>query len=47
MEEVHRIHKEVAWGWVALLDDWRRSRTRARIRAPQPIVAPPEPLTRS
>lgn len=40
MEEVHRIHKELAWGWAGLLNDWRRSRTRARIRKPQRIVTP-------
>lgn len=39
MEEAHRIHKEVAWGWVNVLNDWRRSRTRARIRKPQRILA--------
>ena len=40
MEEAHRIHKEAAWGWVSALNDWRRSRTRARIRKPQQIVTP-------
>ena len=32
MEEAHRVHKEAAWGWVNALDDWRRSRTRARLK---------------
>ena len=44
MEEIHRIHKEPAWGWVAVLNDWRRSRARARLRGPQPVPAPPETL---
>ena len=39
MEEAHRTHKEAAWGWVNVLNDWRRSRTRARIRKPQQTVA--------
>ena len=39
MEEAHRTHKEAAWGWVNVLNDWRRSRTRARIRKPQRTVA--------
>lgn len=34
MEEAHRTHKEPGWGWVGVLNDWRRSRTRARIRQP-------------
>lgn len=33
MEEAHHTHKEPAWGWAAVLDDWRRSRTRRRLRA--------------
>ncbi|MBU1385199.1 MAG: hypothetical protein KKG14_10985 [Alphaproteobacteria bacterium] len=43
MEEVHRTHKEPAWGWVAVLNDWRRSRARARLRQPNMDrdVAPP------
>jgi hypothetical protein len=40
MEEMHRTHKEPLWGWFATLDDWRRSRTRRRIRQPRPIAAP-------
>ena len=39
MEEAHRTHKEAAWGWVNVLNDWRRSRTRARISTPQRTVA--------
>ncbi|MFN3930177.1 MAG: hypothetical protein ACK4JY_00385 [Brevundimonas sp.] len=35
MEEAHRTHKEPAWGWVAVLNDWRRSRARARLRQPK------------
>jgi hypothetical protein len=38
MEEAHHTHKERAWGWAAVLDDWRRSRTRARIRKPQQVA---------
>ena len=38
MEEAHRVHKEAAWGWVNALDDWRRSRTRARLRKSQRVV---------
>ncbi len=34
MEEIHHVHKEAAWGWAMVLRDWRRSRTRARIRRP-------------
>ena len=40
MEEVHHTHKEPAWGWAAVLKDWRVSRTRARIRRPLPMAAP-------
>jgi hypothetical protein len=40
MEEMHRTHKEPAWGWVSILNDWRRSRTRRRLRTPPAIVAP-------
>jgi hypothetical protein len=40
MEEIHHTHKEPAWGWASVLNDWRRSRTRARIRKPQRIVTP-------
>lgn len=36
MEEMHRMHKEPAWGWTAVLEDWRRSRTRRRLRTPIP-----------
>lgn len=45
MEEVHHTHKETAWGWTAVLDDWRRSRTRQRLRKPLARRCPPEPLT--
>lgn len=40
MEEMHRTHKEPAWGWVSVLDDWRRSRTRQRLRTPPPVARP-------
>lgn len=40
MEEAHHTHKETAWGWAAVLDDWRRSRTRRRLRTPSPVLAP-------
>ena len=33
MEEIHHTHKETAWGWVAVLQDWRRSRARRMQRA--------------
>lgn len=33
MEEMHRSHKEPAWGWMGALADWRRSRTRRRMRS--------------
>lgn len=33
MEEMHHTHKEPAWGWASVLEDWRRSRTRRRLRA--------------
>ena len=42
MEELHRTHKETAWGWVAVLDDWRRSRARRMQRSnAQPVTAWP------
>ena len=40
MEEMHHTHKEPAWGWVSVLNDWRRSRTRQRLRTPARIVTP-------
>jgi hypothetical protein len=40
MEEMHRTHKELAWGWVSVLHDWYRSRTRQRLRTPSRIVTP-------
>ncbi len=40
MEEAHHIHKETAWGWSEVLKDWRRSRTRQRLRTPSRIVTP-------
>jgi hypothetical protein len=40
MEEIHHTHKEPAWGWISVLNDWRRSRARARLRKPQRIVTP-------
>jgi hypothetical protein len=40
MKEMHRTHKEAAWGWVSALNDWRRSRTRQRLRTPSRIVTP-------
>ena len=33
MEEIHHTHKETAWGWVAVLEDWRRSRARRMQRS--------------
>ena len=39
MEGMQRTHKEPAWGWVAVVNDWRRSRTRRRIRTPRSSVA--------
>lgn len=33
MEEMHHTHKEPAWGWISVLEDWRRSRARRRLRA--------------
>ncbi|MFJ6023131.1 hypothetical protein ACIQC9_00865 [Brevundimonas sp. NPDC092305] len=38
MEEVHHQHKETAWGWVAALDQWRRTRARRRLRPDAPVV---------
>lgn len=35
MEEIHYTHKEATWGWTSVLNDWRRSRSRARLRKPQ------------
>jgi hypothetical protein len=40
MEEMHRTHKDTAWGWVAALEDWRRSRTRRRLRRNPRVVTP-------
>ncbi len=40
MEEVHHTHKETPWGWAEVLKDWRRSRTRQRLRTPPRTVAP-------
>jgi len=40
MEELHRTHKEPAWGWMSVLEDWRRSRTRRRLRAVTGQVTP-------
>lgn len=38
MEEIHHTHKEAAWGWASVLGDWRRSRSRARLRKPLPVA---------
>ena len=38
MEEIHHTHKETAWGWVAVLEDWRRSRAR-RVQRSQATAA--------
>ena len=46
MEEAHRTHKEPAWGWVGVLEDWRRSRTRARLRQPKTEHDPLDSLIR-
>ncbi len=35
MEEAHKTHKDTAWGWVAVLADWKTSRTRRRLRRAQ------------
>lgn len=35
MEEAHHSHKQTTWGWVALLADWKNSRTRLRLRRAQ------------
>lgn len=40
MEERHCTHKEPAWGWMSVLEDWRRSRTRRRLRAVTGQVTP-------
>lgn len=40
MEEMHHTHKEPAWGWISVLNDWRRSRTRRRIRECAPGAVP-------
>lgn len=40
MEEMHHTHKEPAWGWASMLKDWRRIRTRQRLRTPPRIVTP-------
>lgn len=40
MEEANRTHTEPAWGWGAVLADWRRSRTRQRLRAPLRVETP-------
>lgn len=40
MEEAHHTHKEPAWGWASTLNDWRRSRTRRRLRTPPRIATP-------
>lgn len=39
MEEMHHTHKEPAWGWVSVLNDWRLSRTRRRLRAQTTVPA--------
>lgn len=44
MEELHHTHKETAWGWVSVLNDWRRSRTRQRLRT-SPLSVTPSPMT--
>ena len=40
MEEAHHTHKETPWGWTEVLKDWRRSRTRQRLRTPVRVVTP-------
>ena len=40
MEEAHHTHKETTWGWVEVLKDWRRSRTRQRLRTSARILTP-------
>ncbi len=41
MEEMHRTHKEPAWGWLLVLEHWRRSRIRRRLRAQTRFAAAP------
>jgi hypothetical protein len=41
MEELHKNHKEVPFGWALLLEDWRRSRTRRRLRAQRRLEGVP------
>jgi len=41
MEEMHRTHKDVPFGWVQAIDDWRKSRTRRRMRAARGVASPP------
>lgn len=43
MEEMHHTHKETAWGWMAVLQDWRRSRTRERLRRDRRVATPWNP----
>jgi hypothetical protein len=40
MEEAHHTHKETAWGWAQVLNDWRRSRARQRLRTPARTARP-------
>ncbi len=40
MELPHQTHKLTEAGWLAALNDWRRSRTRRRIRSAQRCNAP-------
>lgn len=40
MEEARKIHKETPWLWAEVLKDWRRSRTRRRLRTPAWTVTP-------
>ncbi len=40
MEEMHHTHKDVPFGWLVALDDWRKSRARRRLRADRGVAAP-------
>lgn len=40
MEEAHHTHKEPAWGWLAALAEWRRSRTRRALTRERHVVTP-------
>ena len=41
MEDIHRTHKEPAWGWIGALLDARKPASPA---ASKPVTAPAPPL---